>query len=158
MIPLILLLSVVTPVTELAAFVDHYLSSISQSPSYDKRRADALKIIPYVLKYSEMYGVDKWLVASTIQDESGWRPHASGGIGEVGVMQTVPKYFKDYDLKTIDGQVHAGVKHIRTSIDNCGGDVQQGINYYMTSKCKPVLQAAKWRFQRYKRVKKRFGR
>lgn len=170
MIPLLtiwMLLQIRTPIpehdpvpddreVELMEFIDDFLHTVRLMPSFEKRRADALSCIPIILKYCDRYDVDPLLVAVIMRFESSWKPAAVGKLGELGVMQTMPRLFREFDLNTTDGQIHAGVSHLRASLDACGGNIEQGINYYGANRCKPILRFVKWRFGAYKRAKEKY--
>jgi len=141
---------------ELIEFVDDFLYTVRLMPSFEKRRADALANISIILKYCDQYQIDPLLVAVIMRFESSWKTTAVGKLGELGVMQTMPRLFKKFDLNTADGQIHAGVSHLRASLNACGGDLEQGLNYYGANRCKPILRFVRWRLGAYKRAVRKY--
>jgi len=141
---------------ELEAYVSTFLHTVRLMRSYEQRKADALGTIPLIIKFCDQYDIDPLLVAVVMTFESSWRPNVTGSRGELGVMQTMPRHFRSFDLSTPEGQIHAGVSHLRASLDACGGDLEQGLNYYGSGRCKPVLKFVRWRVNAYRRAIKRF--
>jgi hypothetical protein len=155
----LLLLALVVPdyQAELERYVADFLYPVRLMRDYEQRQADALATIPIVLDHCRRHKVDPLQVATIMTYESSWRKKAVGDRGELGLMQTMPKHFKQFDLTTRDGQIAAGVSFWKQSLDACGGDIEQAFNYYGTGgRCKPVYKFAKRRHRHYKRAVRKY--
>jgi hypothetical protein len=146
---------------ELNHYISDYLSAIELTRSYPQRVDEALELRDIALKYCEQYNVDPLLASVIMRYEGSWRKGRVGTRGEVGPMQVMPKYFKQFDLTTLDGQIHAGVSHLRASLDACGGDVAQALSYYAANICgrgkrKVPLSKARWRAKQYYKAVQRY--
>lgn len=147
---LTILLLTSTVEQQLEDYVTEWMSTIRFCYSYDQRLEDAKSYIPIVVKYSEQYDVDPFLIAIVISEESSWRMRAVGKSNDTGLMQVIPRYFEQFDLTTADGQIHAGVSHLRKSLDQCGGNVEQALTYYKCNRCTPVHRKMRGRARRYR--------
>ena len=117
----------------------------------------AAKHIASAAHWSTYYNVDPLLVSVTITLESSWDPNAQGDIGEIGLMQLhSPEAKRGFDLTDPNQQIEAGVKWLRTCIDQCGGDVRQGVNKYATGECKKPWGKLDYRMRRYRRAVRLF--
>lgn len=135
---------------ELDNYVVDFMSEIRLARSYPQRLTDAQGMIPIVLKYGERYNVDPLLTSTILRYEGSWRKGRKGARGEVGPMQVMPRYFKDFDLTTLDGQIHAGISHLRTSLDKCKGNVARALYYYASNKCvRTPPRKFRWRANQY---------
>jgi hypothetical protein len=159
-LPLLLTAALAQPdyTAELTAYVDDFLSTVRLMRGFAKRRADAHALIPIVVHYSRAYQVDPLLVGVLISFESSWRTNVTGALGELGALQTMPRYAKMFDLTTPDGQIHAGVSHLRRSLSACGDDLARGVNHYGSGRCEPVGRWVQWRLRAYARAVRRFRR
>lgn len=106
-------------------------------------RADrALRLVPKVVKFAEYYSIDPLLVAVSISLESSWIPGLKGPKGEIGLLQCKgPHVIRDFDLRTVDGQIACGVHWIRKSIDKCP-DMVEAFNNYLSGRCSPLVPGA----------------
>lgn len=147
--------------SEMDNYVLDYLSVIRLTRGYEQRLDDAQEMVTIALKYCEVYNVDPLLASIILRYEGSWRKDRKGTRGEVGPMQVMPKYFKQFDLTTLDGQIHAGVSHLRVSLDKCGGDVARALSNYAAGVCglgksKTPLRKSRWRAQRYYRAVRKY--
>lgn len=73
---------------------------------------------------SKKYNVDINLVLAVASVESKFRHTATSNAGAYGIMQIMPKTAEHYkvDIKKIDENIEAGVKHLRDSIDIFGNN------------------------------------
>jgi hypothetical protein len=136
------------------AYVKHFLRL------YESRLEMALEVMPIVEANAGVYGFDPIVPAVIISCESAWKPGASGTIGELGLMQVHGRCAKGYDLKTVDGQVEAGMACLAMSRSLCDGSLTQTITKYMSNSCtartprtkrvvaRRVAIINKWRAQR----------
>ena len=96
--------------------VENYVRKFHESVS--KKRANAaIALVPLVVSTCEKHGVDPLLVAIMISFESSWRPESVGARGERGLLQVWGLAAKDYDTKTTDGALEAGVVWLKNCID-----------------------------------------
>ena len=118
-----------------SADVETYISTfLKNTPA---RRAKALKLAPVVIAESRAMEFDPLLVAVLISLESSWKTDATGGIGEIGLMQVLPGGVcaKGQDLTTAHGQIKAGVNCLKLSRDACGDDLTRILTMYASGKC-----------------------
>jgi len=80
----------------------------------------------------EETSLDPLLILSIAYCESGLWPGAQGRLGEIGLLQVHGEAARGEDLTTVHGQVRAGARWLRASIDKCGGEVGGGIARYAT--------------------------
>ena len=136
---------------ELTEHMNEFLDTINKTRQYKRRLAEAKAIVPLILKHCKKYGVDVLQAGVIAQYEGQWEENVLGKLGEVGPMQVMPKYFKQFDLTTLDGKVEAGIYHLRVSMDACGGSVARMYQYYGSNRCGPVKGFARfraWQFDR----------
>lgn len=86
-------------------------------------------VIPYVKKYSKMYGVPEPLILAMIEKESGFNRTAGSSAGARGYMQLLPKYFSG-DLYSADNNIKQGVKYIADNIKKFNGNVSWALAAY----------------------------
>jgi hypothetical protein len=142
---------------ELVEFIEDFLKPVEKTYNYSRRYATAMEMIPSILDYCEQYNIDPLLVAVLISLESSWHRHIYGQLGEVGPLQVMPRYFaKRFDLTTLDGQLHAGISHLRQSLDECNQRLDHAINYYGSCRCEPVQNFARYRRYRYNKAIKKY--
>lgn len=122
-----------------------------------KGRAErALRLVPAVIRHAEKYSVDPLLVAVSISLESTWIPGLKGPKGEIGLLQCKgPHVIRDFDLRTVDGQIACGVHWIRKSIDKCP-DMVEAFNNYLSGRCSPLVPGALKRDREYSEAVRRF--
>lgn len=115
-----------------------------------KGRAErALRLVPSVIKHAEYYSVDPLLVAVSISLESTWIPGLKGPKGEIGLLQCKgPHVIRDFDLRTVDGQIACGVHWLRKSINKCP-DMVEALNNYLSGRCSPLVPGALKRERAY---------
>jgi len=145
--------------------VENYVRSFSEVKNYvtwffresPRGRADrALRLVPKVLKHAEKYSIDPLLVAVSISLESSWIPGLKGPKGEIGLLQCKgPHVIRDFDLRTVDGQIACGVHWIRKSIDKCP-DMVEAFNNYLSGRCSPLVPGALKRDREYSEAVRRF--
>lgn len=92
-------------------------------------------------KYSEEYGVDKYLVASIIKVESGFREGAVSNRGAIGLMQIMPKTgiwageklgidVVEEDLYDPDINIRIGTWYIGSLIEEFDGNLENALAAY----------------------------
>ena len=86
-------------------------------------------ILPYVKKYSKMYGVPIPLILSVIEKESGFNRTAGSSAGARGYMQLLPKYFSG-DLYNTDNNIKQGVKYLADNIIRFHGNIAWALAAY----------------------------
>ena len=91
------------------------------------------QIYAAVDKYSEKYGVDKNLILSIIEQESGFNKDATSSAGAKGLMQLMDINSEHYGLTDpydIEQNIEAGVKHIQTYLNNYDGNLEMALMAY----------------------------
>jgi hypothetical protein len=120
----------------------------------------ALKLVPMLMKHAINYDVDPMLVAETFSGESSWR-NFRGSKGEVGPGHVMPRWAKQFNLKTLDGQIEACVHMLKTAIVMCP-TLEQAISRYMSGSCKPrtkrTARMARRRARKYRKARVVFCR
>jgi len=82
--------------------------------------------------------LDVGLLLSIAYHESALRSDARGRIGEIGIMQIHGVATQGADVFTARGQILAGARWLRASIDRCGS-IEGGITWYATGyTCAPI--------------------
>lgn len=82
---------------------------------------------------AQRHNVDPNLVRAVIQVESNFNPQAVSNKGALGLMQLMPKTAKSLKVNNaFDPQqnVDAGVRHLKTLLDNFGGDIELTLAAY----------------------------
>ena len=117
---------------------------------------------PYVVHWSDFYGLDPLLPSVVISAESGWKLNPKCTLKEKwrcgkGLMQVRGVAARGFDLSQPKYQVKAGIRWLRLSIDRCNGSIIRGLMAYQTKgRCKgKLIQGAKKRFRWYKNAIKR---
>ncbi len=67
------------------------------------RDAHPIKYTEFVEKYSEQYGLDKYVIYSVIKTESGFNPKAVSSVGARGLMQIMEETFDWIKYRLGDG-------------------------------------------------------
>jgi soluble lytic murein transglycosylase-like protein len=94
----------------------------SHNPLLSRREID--RIVGSVMRCSESYDLDPYLVASVLHTESTARPWAVSPKGAVGLMQVMPHMYALFDLAgnitTIESNVEAGCVILSDNIRRLG--------------------------------------
>jgi soluble lytic murein transglycosylase-like protein len=126
---------------------------------YKTRQKKAATYIPIIIEECEKHDVDPLLIGLIISKESSWLPNVRGfAKKEKGLMQVHPKGVcaNGQNLNTPRGQIKAGVKCFRLSLNKCGGSTIQALNMYATGRCKPIIKSARKRYREYKKLKRKY--
>lgn len=94
---------------------------------------DSEEILAAVEKYANKYGIDKNLVLAIIKQESNFNPNAESTAGAKGLMQIMDSNSQSYGLTNpydIDQNIEAGVKHIKTYLNNYNGNLEMALMAY----------------------------
>jgi membrane-bound lytic murein transglycosylase MltF len=78
------------------------------------------RVVQYMRKYSDQYGLDYLLMGAQGYQESTLDPNKRSPVGAIGVMQVMPATGKDMnvgDITQLEPNIHAGVKYIRFMMD-----------------------------------------
>lgn len=134
---------------ELTEFIRDFLTL------YPKRQYEALSYIPTIVAECGE-DIDPLLIAVMISMESSWKLTARGKLGEIGLLQIMPRYGKGYRLTDPHEQIRAGIDHLRGGLKMCGGNIKDAVNALGCGKCKPHGTFLKWRWQWYERAKRRY--
>lgn len=114
----------------------------------------------YLRDSGEQYGLDPWLLAAMAFRESGLNPFAVGTRGEKGILQLHPKNRRAKSVRFVQDesyrvrcQQQAGACQrevveraafiLASSLNKCGGDLQQALGMYNTGRCGGSLTYAK---------------
>ena len=87
----------------------------------EEERQKFLKVVELFRKYSEKYDVDFLMMAAQGYQESRLDQDARSHVGAIGIMQVMPPTGKEMnvgDIAQLEPNVHAGVKYMRTVMDN----------------------------------------
>ena len=118
--------------------VENYVTWFHRNVRED-RWARAIKIVPVAVEESIKQDFDPLLVATIITGESGWRPDviSEDGHNTIGLMQVKPCGVcgKGYNLRTVQGQIQAGVMCLKMSRERCDGELNQTLTMYASGKC-----------------------
>ena len=137
------------PIVEVDMYVRDFLKEV---PDY--RYKKAREFVPYVVAYSEQYGIDPLLLSVLISVESSWTPSALGALNEKGLCQVHGVAARGYDLSIAEQQIEAGAAWLAKCIEWCGGDVLGGLSLYQAgSGCTPH-RGSKRRLAMYKEAHK----
>lgn len=146
---------------ELILLVDDFLLTVRHSKNYEKRKEEARKNIPLVIKYCKQYKLDPLLHGLVLREEAGWKPHAKGKKGEHGIGQVMPgKFYEGIDLTTIEGQIEGSAKRLRYAFDQCGGDLYKALTHYGCGHCisssERTKRKMKYRKEEYEKLVKKY--
>jgi soluble lytic murein transglycosylase len=80
-----------------------------------------------VQRYSARYGIPPELIASLIDVESAWNPHATSNKGAMGLMQLMPetaRRFGAFDPYDIEQNIAAGTRYVTSLMWEFRGDLR----------------------------------
>lgn len=109
---------------------DNSTQSVSSNVSSSSYMSE---IYSAVDKYSTQYGVDKNLILAIIEQESGFNKDATSQAGAKGLMQLMDsnsEYYGLTDPYDIEQNIEAGVKHIKTYLNNYNGNLEMALMAY----------------------------
>jgi membrane-bound lytic murein transglycosylase MltF len=98
-----------------------------RNPNATDERQRFTRALPFFEKYAKEYGFDHLLIAAQAYQESRIDQSLKSNAGAVGVMQIKPDTAADAsvgipDVRTLDNNVHAGVKYLRYISDRYFSD------------------------------------
>ena len=144
---------------ELTAQIQDWLRPVAKTRAFGQRYAEAVQMIPYILDSCEKYNVDPLRVAILAREENSWYQRGWGDDGEVGPLQVMPKWFKAFNLNTLNGQIDAGVWWIGRGMKECKGDGALSFNWYFKGKCGKVpTEKAQRRENLYQKAVEKYRR
>jgi hypothetical protein len=142
---------------ELTAHIQDWLQPVAKTRAFGQRYAEAVQMIPYILDSCEKYDVDPLRVATLAREENSWYQRGWGDKGEVGPLQVMPKWFTQFNLNTLEGQIEAGVWWIGRGMEKCKGDGARAFHWYAFAKCGNVpSEKARRRQKLYERAVKKY--
>lgn len=106
-------------------------SNVDKNLSISGENSEEIQSV--VEKYSDKYGVDKNLILAIIKQESNFDANAESTAGAKGLMQIMDSNSEAYGLTNpydIDQNIEAGVKHIKTYLDNYNGNLEMALMAY----------------------------
>lgn len=139
---------------EVLSYIEEFHSKVSSS-----RFERAKRYAPYVVHWSDFYGLDCLLTSVVVGAESGWTENPlcqfqnKTKCGK-GLMQVKGVAARGFDLSDPSQQIRAGSKWLRRSIDRCNGSIIRGLMAYQTrGRCKgELISGAKKRYRLYKKA------
>jgi soluble lytic murein transglycosylase-like protein len=110
----------------------------------------AKRIAPIVMKESERFGINPFVVLAAIKRESGFQITARGKAGEIGLMQIKRggatagfETLTDTQLEQPDINIYLGVRYMYWSRRRCGGEPWYWLGAYNGLHCGPSRYATK---------------
>lgn len=116
---------------------------ISVEKEYIESVSYPIKYREYVEKYSEVYGLDKYLVYAFIRTESSFEPSAESSVGAIGLTQITEDTFdwikgrlcpeeeiEFTDLYDPETSVRFGAYYIYRCMDRYGGNIETAAAAY----------------------------
>lgn len=114
----------------------------------------------YMQDSAEQYGLDPWLLAAMAFRESGLNPFAVGTRGEKGILQLHPKNRRAKSVRFVQDEsyraqcqrqagacqrevVERAAFILASSLNKCGGNLEQALGMYNTGRCGGSLSYAK---------------
>ncbi|MEY4578260.1 MAG: hypothetical protein RL701_2963 [Pseudomonadota bacterium] len=114
--------------------------------------ARLLEFAQYLKDAGERFEIDPWLLAAMAYRESRLNPFAVGKVGERGILQLHPKNKRSKHVRFVtDSHYRAHCKRetgacqrevveraaqmLATSLNKCGGDLEQALAMYNTGRC-----------------------
>lgn len=91
----------------------------------EKERRKFLTMVDLFKKYGEQYQVDWLLMAAQGYQESRLNQTVRSPVGAIGVMQVMPRTGKELavgDIRSVEPNIHAGIKYMRFMIDRYYAD------------------------------------
>jgi hypothetical protein len=144
---------------ELTEQITDWLRSVEKTRAYGQRYYEAIEMIPFILDSCEKYDVDPLRVGVLAREENSWYQRGWGEKGEVGPLQVMPKWFKQFNLQTLEGQIDAGVWWIGEGMKKCKGKGAHAFNWYFFGKCGKVpAPDARRRERLYQKAVKKYRR
>jgi soluble lytic murein transglycosylase len=106
---------------------------------------------PLIVKYSAQVGLDPFLVAALIRQESEFNPKALSVSKAVGLMQIMPavgrelarkvpvRGFRTSQLTSPETNIRLGTYYFRRLLDSCGGSVEDALAAYNAGRSRVTL-------------------
>lgn len=111
------------------------LNPVNEKNTYNNAMDVKDKVSLLADKYSQKYGVDKNLILSIIEAESGFNPEAVSPKGALGLMQLMPSTAEMLGVKnplSPEENLDGGVKYLKGLIDNYQGNLPLALSAYNT--------------------------
>jgi soluble lytic murein transglycosylase-like protein len=110
-----------------------------------------------IVEASERYNLDPMLVSVIISTESSFNKKAIGTRGEVGLMQTMPRYFEEQsDLTDVNTQLDTGCRHLHACLNECGADIYKALSRYAGNTCGTPSPKAAYKYNLYRKELKKW--
>ncbi len=95
--------------------------------------AEKVDIAPIILKYSEKFDLDPYLVKAVIKTESSFSPHATSWCGAAGLMQLMPftaRRMGASHIYDIEENIAAGTRYLHYLMGLFGGKTEHVVAAY----------------------------
>lgn len=107
-------------------------TTVYQNPALSKTECFQ-QFQPLIVKLSEQYSLDKNLVNSVIQQESGFNPEAVSSAGATGLMQLMPSTAKHLGVsnpKDPSQNLEGGVRYLKGLMEQFNGNIPLALAAY----------------------------
>jgi soluble lytic murein transglycosylase-like protein len=121
---------------EVGRYVGENSDGVSQTPTsryVRRRKLTPAEIDAAIEQAAARHNVDPNLVRAVIKVESNFNPNAVSRKGAMGLMQLMPQTARELHLTNPfdpEQNVDAGVRHLKTLMENFGGDVRLSLAAY----------------------------
>jgi soluble lytic murein transglycosylase-like protein len=137
--------------------VGDYIRSFRAGMNTPKTDELVVGLAGEIVSVSERYNLDPTLVSIIIATESSFHKEAEGNLGEIGLMQVMPRFFDKGDNTTdVRVQLDAGCRHLRACLNECGEDIYKSLSRYAGNTCDTPSPKAAYKYNLYRKELKKW--